>query len=76
MEKGVYTDESNNRVINNNQLKENRNIISCPSCGAGGISISANGSGECCHCGDEITVYNNRHEGSYYMDFIDRATKK
>lgn len=64
LEKGVYTDEYNQGVIYNKNLKNsNPNVINCPTCGAG-ITLTF-GYGECSFCGDEISSPGNLTHSDY-----------
>lgn len=57
LEKGLYTDESNKSIIYNKYSDESRNEVMCPICSAW-VTIKK-GHGECCFCGEEISIINN-----------------
>lgn len=57
LERGSYTDESNKSILTNNQSNKSISQILCPTCSAW-VTIN-NRCGECCFCGDEISVIIN-----------------
>ncbi|MEH6993725.1 hypothetical protein V7075_13585 [Neobacillus drentensis] len=67
LEKGIYTDESNNSIIYNKHLPKIE-IRRCPTCGAG---VTMKYGGECSFCGDDISSDGS----SFYQDYIDRVIK-
>lgn len=76
LEKGVYSDESNQSVLNNKHQslivgkQSNSGILRCPTCGAGVTTTL--GFGECSVCGDELSSDGS----SYYMDYIDKINDR
>ena len=66
LEGGGYSNESSRITTNSQENVQVKNVIYCPTCGAG--ITTKFGYGQCSFCGDEISS----NGSSYYQDYIER----